>query len=95
MKVIWTRLASHDLESEGDYIALENPHAAYQTIMRLKTVAEHLSDNPRIGRPGRVHGTRELVVSGTSYILPYRIVEDRIEILRVLHGARKWPKKFQ
>jgi toxin ParE1/3/4 len=53
-----------------------------------------LSDQPDAGRAGRVHGTRELVIADTPFILPYRVVENTVQILRVLHGARKWPKRF-
>jgi toxin ParE1/3/4 len=47
-----------------------------------------------MGRPGRVTGTRELVVDGTPYILPYRVRNRVVQILRVLHGARRWPQRF-
>ncbi len=94
MNIVWTVPALHDLEAEGDYIAQENPAAAHQIMERLKQAANYLSDNPEIGRSGRVVGTRELVVTNTPYILPYRIRRERIEILRVLHGAQKWPNKF-
>ena len=47
-----------------------------------------------MGRPGCVHGTRELVVSDTPLVVPYRVVGSEIEILRALHGARNWPKSF-
>jgi toxin ParE1/3/4 len=50
-----------------------------------------LADNPHMGRPGRVPGTRELVVTRTPYIVPYRVRGDTLEILRVYHGARRWP----
>jgi len=53
-----------------------------------------LSDHPNAGRPGRVHGTRELVITDTPFILPYRVVRNTVQILRVLHGARKWPEQF-
>ncbi|HET6521471.1 MAG TPA: type II toxin-antitoxin system RelE/ParE family toxin, partial [Geminicoccaceae bacterium] len=53
-----------------------------------------LAQHPESGRPGRVPGTRELVVSGTPYIVPYRVQGNTVQILRVLHGARKWPTRF-
>jgi toxin ParE1/3/4 len=53
-----------------------------------------LSEFPSIGRPGRVHGTRELVVDDTPFIVAYRIREGTVEILVVLHSARKWPEDF-
>lgn len=51
-------------------------------------------ENPEIGRTGRVSGTRELVIRGTPFIVPYRAVGGDIHILRVYHGARKWPDRF-
>ena len=47
-----------------------------------------------MGRPGRVPGTRELVVPGTRYLVPYRVTGDTLQILRVYHGARNWPEGF-
>jgi toxin ParE1/3/4 len=47
-----------------------------------------------MGRPGRVPGTRELVVSDTPFILPYRVRDSAVEILAVFHGARQWPEQF-
>jgi len=47
-----------------------------------------------MGRPGRVPGTRELVLPNFPYIIPYRVREQRVEILRVFHTARKWPQGF-
>ena len=57
-------------------------------------MAQFLAEHPRIGRPGRVADTRELVISGLPYILPYRVASDRVEIIRVLHSARSWPESF-
>ena len=53
-----------------------------------------LKEHPAVGRPGRVAGTRELLVTGTPYILPYRVAGDVLEVLRVLHSARRWPKRL-
>jgi plasmid stabilization system protein ParE len=48
----------------------------------------------RMGRPGRVPGIRELVIPTTPYIVPYRVQREAIQILRVYHGARRWPDSF-
>jgi toxin ParE1/3/4 len=53
-----------------------------------------LAIHPEIGRPGRIRGTRELVATGTPYIVAYRFVADRLTVLRLLHGARRWPRKL-
>lgn len=94
-KVKWTRTALRNLDTEMDYIAEDRPEAALRMIERIRSAVSRLVDQPSLGRPGRVVGTRELVVSGTSYLIPYRVREDAIEILRVFHGARRWPDHFE
>jgi len=94
MKVIWSPEARQDLRDIYLYLATENPYIARALQERIKQGVQLLRDNPHIGRPGRVSGTREMVISGTSYILPYRIKEKRLELLRVYHTARKWPEHF-
>lgn len=88
--VVWTKDALKDLDEIGAYIAIDNPDAAAKAIIRIGEAAAGLSFFPRIGRDGRVQGTRELVISDTPYILIYR-VRDRVEILRIRHGAQRWP----
>ena len=94
MRIIWSPEARTDLREMVMYLSDENPYAAKELHERIKTVVAELIENPFTGRPGRVPGTRELVITNTSYILPYQIRQNRIEILRVYHGARKWPKQF-
>ena len=94
MNVVWLRRANRSLEKISDYIALDNPQAAYAMVVRLREAAAALGHSPGMGRPGRVAGTRELVVPGTLYLIPYRVKGDTVQILHVLHGARKWPKEF-
>lgn len=94
MKLTWFYKASESLEAIGRYIAQDNPSAAYATLHRIQAAAASLPENPRMGRVGRVKGTRELVVTDTPYILAYRVKKDELQILHVLHGARRWPKVF-
>jgi len=94
MTLVWLRRTARSLEAIADYIARENRQAAHTTILTIRTAAARLIDNPALGRPGRVLGTRELVVVGTPYILPYRVQGEVIQILHVLHGARQWPERF-
>ena len=94
MRVVCLEEAVHDLKEIGHYIAEDDPLAAYQTLVKLKASGESLQHNPELGRPGRVENTRELIVSGLSYILPYYIKGDEIRILAVMHTARKWPGAF-
>ena len=94
MKVIWFKRAILDLKSAKDYITQDNPLAAQQIVQRIKEKVSLLSDQPGIGRLGRVPDTRELLVDRTPFILPYRVRDNKIEILRVLHTSRRWPKKI-
>lgn len=95
MKVRWTKPALHDLEAIGDTI--EREHSAAAAARIITTILERtdtLTRFTRAGRPGRVRGTRELVVSGTPFVAPYRLRDMDIEILAVFHGARQWPETF-
>jgi addiction module RelE/StbE family toxin len=91
----WLSIALDDLEQAVEYLAQYNLSAAHNLANRIYDAVKILEENPEAGRPGRVAGTRELVVSGTSYIVPYRIRDGEIQLLRVLHGARRWPVKFR
>ena len=82
------------LEDIHERIAQENPAAAARIVDRIQTAVERLRAYPAFGRPGRVAGTRELVIPGTSYIAPYRIVGDQIQILALMHSAQRWPDRF-
>ena len=95
LKVFWSRDALADLNKAHEFIAEENPSAARGIIERMETLLESLSVHPKLGRVGRVKGTRELVVTGTPFILPYAIDKRRIIILGVRHAARKWPTRFK
>ena len=94
MKIKWVRLALTDPDEAAAFISQDNTEAAKRTVKRIRDAARLLSDQPDAGRPGRVHGTRELVIADTPFILPYRVVKNTVQILRVLHGARKWPEQF-
>ena len=94
MKIKWVRLALIDLDEAATFISQDNPEAAKRTVTRIRNAVRLLSHQPNSGRPGRVHGTRELVIAGTAFILPYRVVYNTVQILRVLHGSRKWPDQI-
>lgn len=94
MKIVWTGPARQDLRQVFEYIVEDSPKAATQLLSVIKERAALLQDNPHMGRMGRVDGTRELVIAGTPYILPYRVKDNQIQILAVFHGARQWPEAF-
>ena len=92
MRVRWTRRAERDLDEIAKYIGQDSPAAAVRVVLELiDQVESALPANPAIGRPGRVLGTRDLVIGGLPYIVPYRVRETDVEILRVLHTSRRWP----
>ena len=94
MQVVWTRRAYRHLDDIQDFIAHESPRAAEALANDILDRSDLLlANNPLIGRPGRVDETRELVLSGTPYIVVYRVRAD-IEILALLHSSRDWPESF-
>jgi toxin ParE1/3/4 len=94
VQVRWLAGAADSLEAIHEYLAQDNVAAADRMVEIVLAAVSRLSEHPNMGRPGRVLGTRELVISGASYIIPYRVRAERIEILRVYHGARRWPGSF-
>ena len=80
------------LEDVYDWIARDNPTAARRTVARIRAAVERLATTPGLGRPGRVAGTRELIITGTPYIVAYRATDEAVQVITVLHGARKWPE---
>jgi len=91
MRLVWTEPAKRDLAAARAWIAHDRPLAAASQVQRVVDAVAALRDFPSIGRPGRRGGARELVVTGGPFIVAYRIRDEQIEILRVFHGARRWP----
>jgi len=89
MQIKWLRTALRNLDEEIALIASEDSQAARRTLSRiLETIA------PLLGRPGRVPGTRELVVLDSRYLIPYRVSRQTIEILRVFLTSRNLPQRW-
>jgi toxin ParE1/3/4 len=91
VKIRWTRLARADINAAYDYVAADSPAAAAQFLETIHDAVAILIRHPMAGRAGRIPGTRELVIPGTPWILPSRARSSFIDILAVIHGARKWP----
>jgi toxin ParE1/3/4 len=95
VKIVWTRRASQHLRAAYDYWANEKSRTAADVMLdRIFSVVELLETFPEAGRPGRIAGTRELVVVPTPFLIVYRTRRGKIEILSLLHGARKWPDQL-
>jgi toxin ParE1/3/4 len=91
MKVRWTQPAAEDLRQITRYIRKDNPTAARHVAKTIFDAANDLNTFPRLGRVGRITGTRELVFPGWPYILVYEVSEHAVEILHIFHGAQDWP----
>jgi addiction module RelE/StbE family toxin len=91
VKLVWTRLALADLRHVHDYIAAERPRAAAEITEHISRATRMIAEHPEMGRHGRVAGTRELVVAGTPFLFAYRVRGERVEVLALLHAARRWP----
>lgn len=92
MRLEWATLALEDRERIFDYIERHNPRVAVTIDARIASQVERLVAFPESGRPGCIEGTRELVIDhNTPYIAAYRILNDVVRVLRVLHGSQQWP----
>lgn len=91
MRLVWSRFALEDRDRIFSFISQVNTAAAISLDEMIEQASRRLLDFPDSGRPGRVEGTRELVVIHTPYVMAYAVLPDRVRILRVLHGAQIWP----
>jgi addiction module RelE/StbE family toxin len=92
MYLVWSVYALEDRIAIFDYIESDNPIAAVRVDTRIENEVERLIEFPEMGRPGRIVGTRELVITRTPYIVAYTFAHDSVTILRILHGAQQWPE---
>lgn len=90
-EVVWLVRAQRALTAVVLTIAEDNPTAALAVKERIERATGHLAAHPELGRQGRIDGTRELVIAGLPYLIPYRVRYGRVEILDVIHSARRWP----
>ena len=94
MKLRYTRQALADLDEARRYLAERNPEAAAAMAVRIRDAIDGLTAFPDRGRPGRVERTRELVIPATPFVVAYRVAAGHIDVLAILHGARRWPGTF-
>ena len=94
MKVVWSRRAIGHLVYLREHIQKDSEQNAALVATRILKAVDLLRSHPEVGRPGRIVGTRELVVPGTPYIIPYRVRRERLELIAVFHGRQKWPVKL-
>jgi addiction module RelE/StbE family toxin len=91
MRIVWLRPAVLDLHRICAYIRQENPPAAERSGARIKAAVSGLARFPEMAPPGEVSGTRELAIPGLPYFVVYRLSDDAVQVLRVLHDKQKWP----
>jgi len=83
--VRWLRTALRNLDEEASFIAVDDIAAGRLVVRCVLGAVSLLAEQPGMGRPGHVPGTRELIVSKTRYIVPYRVRGETVEVLRVFH----------
>ena len=91
MRIRWFRQALLDLDQIETYIAEDSSATALEVVVKIIKAVSLLGAQQGIGRAGRVPGTKELIVPGLPYIVPYRVKDGEVQVLRVYHSFRKWP----
>ena len=94
MRVRWLRAALRNLDEQASWIAEDDPAAARLVVQRVLEAVTLLQQQPGLGRPGRIPGTREVVVPKTRLIVPYRVHGEHVEILGVFHTSRQPPSRW-
>jgi toxin ParE1/3/4 len=91
MPIVWLSVAVQDILHIRTYIADQDPSSARDVASKIDKLVNMLATMPNMGRPGRIFGTRELVIKGTPFLVVYRVQNERVEVLRVLHGRQGFP----
>ena len=94
MRVRWLRQALLDLDEIETYTVEDSPTVAVDGVVEIIKAVSFLREQQGIGRTGRVPGTKELVVPSLPYIVPYRVKDEEVQVLRVYHTSRKWPQRL-
>ena len=91
MQLRWTEAAAADLQRIADYLFAQAPDRASLLVRSIYDAPETLLSFPHRGRPGKKAGTRELVLSPLPWIVVYAVRDDVVHVVRILHGAQRWP----
>ena len=94
MRIRWLRAAKKNLDDAASYIAQDDPETAQKMYANIRKSVEMLIHHPDMGRPGRIFGTRELVITNYPFIVPYRIKKNEIQIIRVFHTSQQLPDNW-
>lgn len=95
MRVKWLRIAVQNLDQAAEWIAKDNPQSARVFVISVQDTVDKISNIPAIGKTGRVAGVREIGVIGYPYIIPYRVVGDELQILRIFHVRQQSPGRWE
>lgn len=94
MRIRWLTQALENLDNAATWIAKDNRQAAEDFVAAVQKTVLLIAQVPSAGKAGRVSGTREMIVLGYPYLIPYRVVGDELQILRVFHvrqqSANEW-----
>lgn len=91
MRIVYSRRALQNLAHHAGIIARDNPTAARDQVARIRATIDKLGGFPKMGRVGRIPGTREFRPPRTPFVVVYRAEGERLVIVRVLHGRQKYP----
>ena len=94
MEIIWRQTALSDLKSIRAFIAQDNIAAADNVSSAIRTAVGRLANYPDLGRAGRIDRTRELTVPDMPYIVAYRVAENQVRIVAIIHTSRQWPQRL-
>ena len=94
MKIVWSPRAIQHLVKLRKYIVRDSEQTATLVAQRIVAAVSLLRTQPEVGRPGRVLGTRELVIPHMTYVAPYRVRKERVEVIAIFHGHQIWPEKL-
>ena len=92
MRIRWLGKAIQNLDAEAEFLAQDSPAAGAEMFAQVWAKVHALADFPALGRPGRVPGTRELIIERYQLLVPYRVLGDELHVLRVFHSRRKPPQ---
>lgn len=90
MQIRWEEDAINDLINLRDYIQKDNPVAAEKVAQKILSTVDLLLDHPLLGKAGRIHETRELVIAGTPYTVVYLVEFESVTLLRIFHQRQSW-----
>jgi plasmid stabilization system protein ParE len=94
LKVVWSSRSIDQLQALREFIAKDSESSAAAIARRILDAIELLKSHPNLGRPGRITGTRELIVPQTPFVVPYRVRAGRLELIGIFHGRQRWPDRL-